>query len=178
MSLRRPKSSRPWLVLRCAIAAGALGVAAAAMGDSGYSLVGHPAPDFALHAVVGGNVRLSEHRGEVVVISFWSSRCSTCAAQLAALDRSLDTYHAAGLSVYGIDVDDDAGRAERAAHAANVSFALLLDPRAAVSRSYDIDNLPMTVLIDRSGTVRYALRDYSATSEAQYVKQLRVLLDE
>ena len=50
------------------------------------------------------------------------------------------------------------------AHSVTVDFALLLDPTKAVSRGYQVDNLPMTVLIDRNGTVRYVLRDYSAAS--------------
>jgi peroxiredoxin len=64
------------------------------------------------------------------------------------------------------------------ARSAQVSFALLLDPAKGVSRSYQVDNLPMTVLIDRSGTVRHVLRDYSAESEQLYLRQLRALLNE
>src|SRR5450755_4654263 len=78
----------------------ALGLATAAVMTSaaaGYALLGHEAPDFALHAVGGNNVRLSEHRGDVVVLSFWGSRCGQCRMQLAALDRSFKTYHSAGL---------------------------------------------------------------------------------
>jgi peroxiredoxin len=156
-----------------------MGFAPAAHGASSYTLLGKPAPDFALHVLGGRNVRLSEHLGEVVVLSFWSSRCSPCWQQLAALDRSLQTYHAAGLSIYGVNVDDDQGRVlAEASRADNVAFSLLLDPQKTVSRQYAVDNLPMTVLIDRSGTVRYVLRDFSAKSEALYLQQLRSLLDE
>ncbi len=159
---------------------GALGLtlAAAVSAEAGYALLGQAAPDFALHAAGGDNVRLSEHRGEVVVLSFWSSRCSPCRAQLSALDRSLATYRSAGLAVYGVGVDDDPVQARDFAHTAGVSYALLLDPAKAVSRSYQVDNLPMTVLIDRNGTVRYVLRDYSAASASLYLQQLRTLLNE
>jgi peroxiredoxin len=143
-----------------------------------YALIGQVAPDFALHAVVGGNARLSEHRGDVVVISFWSSRCTPCRTQLAALNRSLATYRSAGLTVFGIGVDDDPAQAREFARSAGVSFELLLDPAKGVSRSYQVDNLPMTVLIDRSGRVRHVLRDYNAQSEQLYLRQLRALLDE
>lgn len=153
-------------------------LAAAAQADPAYLLLGHEAPDFALHAVAGGNVRLSEHRGDVVVISFWGSRCTPCRAQLAALNRSLGTYRSAGLQVYGISVDDDQGRALAFAHGEAVTFALLLDPEKAVSRSYQVDNLPMTLLIDRSGVVRHVFRDYNAKSEELYLQQLRALLNE
>ena len=164
-------------VLLCALGltlAAAVGVAA----EPPYALLGRAAPDFALHAAAGDNVRRSEHRGEVVVLNFWSSRCTSCRTQLTALDRSFATYRSAGLSVYGVGVDDDPVQSRDFARTAGVAFALLLDPAKTVSRSYQVDNLPMTVLIDRSGTVRYVLRDYSAASSTLYLQQLRTLLNE
>ena len=161
---------------------GALGLTlAAAAGlaaEPPYALVGRAAPDFALHAAAGDNVRLSEHRGDVVVLSFWSSRCTSCRTQLAALNRSFATYRSAGLSIYGVGVDDDPVQSREFARSARVDFALLLDPAKEVSRSYQVDNLPMTVLIDRNGTIRYVLRDYSDASSTLYLQQLRMLLNE
>ena len=161
---------------------GALGLTlAAAAGlaaEPPYALVGRAAPDFALHAAAGDNVRLSEHRGDVVVLSFWSSRCTSCRTQLAALNRSFATYRSAGLSIYGVGVDDDPVQSRDFARSARVDFALLLDPAKEVSRSYQVDNLPMTVLIDRNGTIRYVLRDYSDASSTLYLQRLRMLLNE
>ena len=76
-----------------------LAAAAALASEPPYALIGQAAPDFALHTAAGDNVRLSEHRGEVVVLSFWSSRCTSCRTQLVALNRSLATYRSAGLEV-------------------------------------------------------------------------------
>jgi len=152
--------------------------AVAARADTPYALIGQSAPDFALRAAAGGNARLSEHRGEVVVLSFWSSRCTPCRTQLAALNRSLSTYRSAGLAMFGIGVDDNPTQALEFARSTPLGFALLLDPAKGVSRSYQVDNLPMTVLIDRGGTVRTVLRDYTAESEQLYLRQLRALLNE
>ena len=173
-----PARARVWgrAALSCLLMT--LGGQRAAHSQLSYALIGQAAPDFALHAAFGGNARLSEHRGEVVVLSFWSSRCTPCRTQLAALNRSLATYRSAGLAVFGIGVDDDPVQARDFARSASVSFALLLDPAKGVSRSYQVDNLPMTVLIDRSGTVRQVLRDYSAQSDQLYLRQLRALLNE
>ena len=154
----------------------ALGLAAAAAG--GYALLGHEAPDFALHAAGGSNVRLSEHRGEVVVLSFWGSRCGPCRMQLATLDRSFKTYRSAGLQVFGVNVDDDQTVALESARTERVGFPLLLDPRKAVAKSYLVDNLPMTILIDRAGLVRQVHRDFDPKVEALYLQQLRTLLNE
>lgn len=186
MSLQRPKGPvlrRVGPGGRCVSAALAVliafGAGMASLAQPAYFLLGREAPDFALRAVAGSNVRLSEHRGDVVVLSFWSSRCAPCRTQLAALDRSLATYRSAGLQMYGINVDDDQTRAVEFARGGQaVSFELLLDPEKAVSRRYEVDNLPMTLLIDRNGIVRYVLRDYSAKSDDLYLQQLRTLLNE
>jgi peroxiredoxin len=145
---------------------------------TGHPLLDTEAPDFALHAFVGQNVRLSEHRGDVIVLTFWSSRCAPCGAQLAALDRSYKTYQSAGLQMYGISVDDDARHATEFARDHAVGFTLLADPDKEVSRAYQVDNLPMVVLIDRNGTVRYVHRDFGSKGEALYLQQLRTLLNE
>lgn len=139
---------------------------------------GRGAPDFALRALAGGNVRLSEHRGEVVVIVFWGSRCDTCRSQLAALDRIFATYRAAGLQVLAVGVDDDQTRALEFARNQRLDFPLLLDPGNTVSRAYRIDVLPTVVILDRGGTVRHLHRDYESSHESIYTRELRTLLDE
>jgi len=141
------------------------------------SLIGRMAPDFALPAVVGSNVRLSEYRGQAVIISFWSSRCSVCAGQLARLDRLYSTYRSSGLVVLAVSVDDDPMHAEQYARAHAAGFPLLLDTSKAVSRAYAIERLPWIVLIDRSGIVRYLRGDDSA-DDGSYVAQIRALLDD
>jgi peroxiredoxin len=142
------------------------------------SIKGKPAADFALKAVSGENVRLSEHLGEVVMLNFWATWCGPCRLEMPRLDQLHATYHSAGLVLLGVNVDDNGERAVEFAQALSVSYPVLLDPRKAVAPLYDLDALPMTVLIDRAGTVRYVHHDYSPAIEKQYVAELRQLLDE
>jgi peroxiredoxin len=143
-----------------------------------HALTGKPAVDFALRSVAGVNVRLSEYRGDVVVLSFWGSRCGQCLPQLAALDRLQATYGSAGLVTLGINVDDDQSAAREFASARRVGFALLLDPEKGVARGYRVDALPMVVLVDRAGTVREVFRDFRAGAEEDYLAKVKALLDE
>jgi peroxiredoxin len=176
LSVHRASAARLFFVALL-IVSGLVGLASA-RAAAPHPLIGREAPDFALHALVGSNVRLSEALGDVVVVSFWGSRCGPCSTQLDALDRSLSTYKSVGLRVFGVSVDDDQARALEYAKGQSVSYPLLLDPTKSVSRLYQVDNLPMTVLIDRGGVVRHVHRDYSAKSEALYLKELRALLNE
>ncbi|MGH8200629.1 MAG: peroxiredoxin family protein [Steroidobacteraceae bacterium] len=143
-----------------------------------HAVPGVAAPDFALRALEGPSVRLSEHVGQVVVISFWGSDCDACRAQLQALERDFTGYRAQGLRVYGVEVADDQVAALRFAHGTRVTFPLLLDPAKTVARSYDVDNLPLTLLIDRDGKIRQVVRDFNETSRRACEDELRTLLAE
>lgn len=143
-----------------------------------HAAPGVPAPDFALRALAGPNVRLSEHVGQVVVISFWGSGCDACRAQLEALQQDFGRYQAQGLRIYGVEVADDQTAALGFARGTRVTFPLLLDPAKTVARLYDVDNLPMTVLIDRGGKIRQVVRDFNETSRRACEDELRTLLAE
>lgn len=145
------------------------------------AVVGAPAPDFVLPALRGGNLRLSEYRGQVVALTFWSSRCSSCAQQLAELSELQATYGSAGLITLAVSVDSDLPHAREFAQqllaGGHVKLPLLIDAERAVGRVYGIDRLPTTVLIDRGGRVRQLIRDYRRTDNS-YISQLRALLDD
>ncbi len=141
-------------------------------------LIGREAPDFALRASAGDNVRLSEARGQVVVLSFFGSRCNTCRSHLAELDDLYRTYGPAGLAVYGVSIDDDADGARHFASSVGVAFPMLADPAKSVGRAYEIDRLPTVVIVDRSGRVRYVHSEPKTRGEPPYVRELRRLLDE
>jgi peroxiredoxin len=162
------------LALGCVLAlGGAPGVAA-----ERYELLGQPAPDLVARGLKGENVRLSEHRGEVVVVSFWSGTCNTCRAQLTALDRIASTYGSAGLTVIGVNLDDNPLRAEKFARAQEVKFQLLVATAKSTGRDFRVDRLPMMVFVDREGVLRVAHREFKSSDEARYVRELRTLLDE
>ena len=160
------------------LAAALLGAALAAAAADAYRLTGKPAPDFALRGTSGVNFRLSEYRGDVVALAFWGSRCGTCGEQLGALSRLVNTYQSAGLTALAVNVDDDQVAAASFAAAHPVAFPVLLDPTKSVAKAYRVDNLPMLLLIDRSGAIRYVHRNYRSGSDAQYLDEIRVLLDE
>jgi peroxiredoxin len=154
-----------------------LGVLQSALAAPAVIIIGRQAPDFALPALFGDNVRLSEYLGQPVILSFWSSRCSTCIKQLAVLGRLYGTYRSAGLVVLGVGVDDNLPHAREFAGARKTPYPMLLDIEKSVSRDFAIDRLPTTVLIDRGGVVRYIHSDDGA-DERSYVVQIRTLLDD
>jgi peroxiredoxin len=160
------------------LAAALLGSPGPGSAATAYRLQGQEAPDFALRTWGGPNLRLSEYRGQVVALTFFGSRCGQCGAQLGRLSRLLDTYHSAGLVAMAVNVDDNQEAAGEFIVAHPTSVPMLLDPEKVVAKAYRIDFLPMLLIIDRAGRIRYVHRDYRPGQDVQYLDQIKVLLDE
>jgi len=142
------------------------------------SLVGQPAPDFALRSMDGKNRRLSEFRGQVVLVNFWARWASDSRQEMPALDRINTTYNRAGLVVLGVSVDEDWRRAREFADAMKVGYPILFDTTPDIGRNYLLRKMPMTILVDRSGVVRYSSAGFKSGDELAYLDQIRELLRE
>ncbi len=141
-------------------------------------LSGLPAPDFALKSSTGENLRLSEFRGDVVMINFWATWCGPCRQEMPLLDQLYTRYERVGFSLLGVNIDDDPARAMDMIRELGVSFPVLFDARKEVSQLYGVDAMPVTVLVDREGTVRYVHKGYKPGYEDLYLDQIRSLLRE
>lgn len=92
------------------------------------------------------------------------------------LDRLYDRYRKAGFTLLGINIDDNPANARTMANKLGVRFPVLFDTDKRVSRLYDVDAMPATLLIDRDGRLRYLHRGYSTGVEAAYSAEIRELL--
>jgi peroxiredoxin len=142
------------------------------------TLVGKPAPDFALRSMDGKNRRLSEFRGQVVLVNFWARWAGDSRQEMPALDRINTTYNRAGLVVLGVSVDEDWRRAREFADAMKVGYPILFDTTPDIGRDYLLRKMPMTILVDRSGVVRFASAGFKSGDELAYLDEIRELLRE
>jgi thiol-disulfide isomerase/thioredoxin len=141
-------------------------------------IVGQPAPDFALRSMKGPSMRLSEHLGEVVIINFWATWCGPCRQEMPLLDELYGKYQRAGLVLLSVNIDEAAEPAIEMAQTLKVSYPVLFDTRKEVSRAYDVSAMPVTVLVDRAGVVRYVSEGFKPGYEKRYTEKLRELLNE
>lgn len=139
---------------------------------------GQPAPDFALRSSSGANLRLSEYRGDVVMINFWATWCGPCRQEMPLLDELYTRYQRVGFNLLGVNIDDDSGRAMDMAKELGVSFPVLFDAQKEVSKLYAVEAMPVTVLVDREGTIRFVHHGYKPGYEEKYLNQIRSLLRE
>ena len=142
-------------------------------------LVGQEAPDFVLKSIGGDNLRLSEYRGRVVLLSFWASWCGECRTQLEGLSVLHERYgNEAGFDVLTVSLDTRLRQAADAARSVKAAYPVLYDDGGEVGRVYDVSSMPFVVLVDRDGVVRALFEGYRRGGEEAYLERVRALLAE
>lgn len=141
-------------------------------------LSGAQAPDFVLKSLSGENYRLSEYRGEVVMVNFWATWCGDCRAQLSELNEWYGTYQGAGLQLLAVSLDRNHADVSETAAALELEYPVLHDTDLEVSRLYDVGSMPVSVLIDRDGIVRDVIEGYRRTRSDELLDRVRDLLRE
>ena len=136
------------------------------------------APDFTLKSRDGKNVRLSDLRGQVVLLNFWASWCGPCRQEMPILDEIHNKYKSLGFSVLGVNLDAKSSKAIKYLKDTPVSFPVLYDPKGDVSSQYGVQAMPSTVIIDKDGNVRYLHEGYKSGYEDDYRKQIKTLMRE
>jgi peroxiredoxin len=159
--------------LACAFVLGLLLHAGAASAGPG-----EPAPDFTLRSNGGTNVKLSELRGQVVMINFWASWCGPCRQEMPLLDQLYQQYADLGFALLGVNVEENPADAERMLKDTPVTFPILFDAENTVSKLYDVTAMPSTVIVDRDGNVRFVHKGYQPGYEDEYQTQVRALVRE
>ena len=139
------------------------------------ALLGKTAPDFTLRSNEGDNKKLSELRGKVVLLNFWATWCGPCRQEMPKLSELKELHDEYDFELLGINIDEDKNKALRVAKKLNVNFPILFDETKQVSKEYSIDAMPMTILIDRDGTIRYIHRGYKENYIGLYQQQIKKL---
>ena len=136
------------------------------------------APNFTLKSRTGKNIKLSELRGDVVMLNFWASWCGPCRKEMPLLEKIHKKYKRLGFTLLGVNVEENSNDAKNYLKDVRVTFPILFDRTQKTSKLYDVRAMPTTILIDRNGNKRFIHKGYKAGYENDYKKQIKKLLRE
>ena len=114
--------------------------------------VGNSAPDFELTSLSGETIRLSQFRGQPVVLSIAASWCPDCRAE-APLIEKLHQEHPE-LVVLLVDSKETPEAVQMFVDEIGITHPVLLDKDGAVSELYQIIAIPTGLFIDKDGVIR------------------------
>lgn len=111
------------------------------------------APDFTLKDLSGKNFRLSDHKGNVVLLVFTATWCPYCRTAIPYLKELNGTYKQKGLVIAGIDIEESPQKVSAFAAKYDIPYTTLLDTDATVARLYHVIGIPNFILINKEGVI-------------------------
>jgi DsbE subfamily thiol:disulfide oxidoreductase len=141
-----------WLRPKLAAAAVGLMVVAAllvvGLGGGGGS---RPAPALPTQSLHQPKVTVGSLRGRPYLVNFWASWCPPCEEEAPDLARFADAGR--GVRLVGVDLRDDAKRAQAFIDRYRWNFPILSDRDGAVAADWSVQGLPTTLVVDRRGQI-------------------------
>ena len=126
---------------------------------------GTVAPDFEVKDLDGGLARLSDHRGEVVLVNIWATWCVPCRTEMRSMERLYQEIGDGGFEIMAVSIDAELGLFGLNGHHAGgdvrafadslgLTFPILHDPSGGIQRLYGTTgDVPESFLIGRDGII-------------------------
>ncbi len=122
-----------------------------------------------------GKVDLATLKGRVVYLDFWASWCGPCRKSFPWMSDLQARYASQGLSVVAVNLDEDHAQVAKFLAAYPPGFTVAYDPKGTSAERYDVQGMPSSYLIDRSGRIlahHIGFREQDAAAREAEVRKL------
>ena len=143
-------------------------------------ITGRKAPNFKLVNLDGKYVELDkETGGGPVLLSFWATWCKPCLEEMVEYNKIYEQYEDKGFTLLAISTDTEKSVAKVKPYikSKGYNFPVLLDTNSEVARKYYAQQMPYTVLLDKSGNIVYSHLGYMKGDEQKVEKLITELLE-
>ncbi len=131
--------------------------------------IGEPAPAFSTTDITGAPVSLSQLKGKIVLIYFWTNSC--CGDSLKLVEPLYAANRHKGLAICAINVGDTKEMVTSYAQSNGLTFAMLTDEHSGIFRRYRAFGFPTIFIIDGQGVIREKILGHIETDKLEKVLQ-------
>ncbi len=137
-----------------------------------------PGVDFSLGLKDGRTIRMSSLKGKVVFINFWASWCPPCRAEFPGMIKLYNRFKDDDRIIFlFVNEDDNLQTAEEYLNRENYQLPLALNQDGIPSAIYS-GNLPTTIVLNKTGQLRYRHEGFAAYDSPEFMAQLEHLVKE
>ena len=121
---------------------------------------------------------IKPYKGKVVYLDFWASWCGPCRKEMPVLQKLQDKYQDLGVQVWGINVEQENQAGKDFLADLDLRFPIFFDQTNSLSKTYQVEAMPTTVIIDRDGNVRFIFQGYQDGFDKKYAAAIKQLIRE
>lgn len=126
----------------------------------------------------GGQINLTDYRGQVVYLDFWASWCKPCIRSFPKLDELHRKYSKQGFTVLAVNLDQNKALALDFLKANPVSYPNVYDEGAKIAKKYGVNSMPTSFFIDRKGEIRLSHQGFNPGDEIKIEKAIQLLISD
>jgi cytochrome c-type biogenesis protein len=134
-----------------------------------------PAPDVEVKTTDGKPLKLSDLRGQVVLLNFWATWCVPCRSEIPSLNEMQRDLAGRGFKVLGVSTSDTAELILDYQKQVRQDYTVAVGDDS-VANKFAVGPLPVTVIIDRQGRIRH--KEIGEKTRAYFEALVKPLLDE
>jgi thiol-disulfide isomerase/thioredoxin len=119
-------------------------------------------PDFSLKDLNGKTVKLSDYKGKIVMVNFWTVWCKYCnqeIPELDKLDKELEKEN--DVIILAVDVEESADTVRKYIDSNKIGLKVLLDSKGSVAEIYGVSGFPTTYFVNKDGTSYTFIPEYA-----------------
>ena len=135
-----------------------------------------PLPDFVLPDLAGTQHRLTDYRGQVVLVNFWASWCPPCLAEMPSMQRVSETMRGRPFRILAINVDVTKATVWKFRKLLDIDFTTLLDSNAEITMAWKVEVFPSSYVIDSEGRAQYVAYGALEWDDAGVVNVIETLM--
>jgi cytochrome c biogenesis protein CcmG/thiol:disulfide interchange protein DsbE len=111
------------------------------------------APDFTRPSLDGKTIRLSDHRGKLVLLNFWATWCGPCIAEIPRFSAWQTKYGPQGLQIIGVSMDDDPAPVQKFMRKQQLTYPIVMGDEHLGELYGGVLGLPISYLISPEGKI-------------------------
>lgn len=134
---------------------------------------GQSAPDFAAQAMDGQIYNLSQLQGKVVVVTFWSTRCDICVAEIPKLNRVVERYRDKDVVFLAMTMEGN-GKVEPFLRKVPFNYSIVTNSFGVVLKYADKDRsgninmgFPAHFVINKTGEIEHRMEGWDKASSLE-----------
>ena len=101
----------------------------------------------------GRPVSLSDFRGKIVFLNFWTTWCPTCRIEMPSMEKLHQKFKDGDFAVVTINLQEPASRVKEFFKEFKLTFTALLDNGGEVGIMFGINQIPTTYILDKKGRI-------------------------
>lgn len=140
------------------------------------SLCGQNHQTLTVETIAGEDISIAELTAQgPVLINFWALWCEPCKIEMKQLQSLFEKYRERRFSIVAVNQDNQKSVAKVSSYVSSQQFTfyVALDPDGEIAQQFNLQNIPLSILIDRNGKVAYKALGYKPGDEIKLEEAIR-----